>query len=158
MDWFAKAFVKSALAWLGLGITLGVAMAAYPPWVIYRTAHFHMNLLGFVAMMIFGVAYHVMPRFTGHPLHSRRLAAVHFVVANVGLALMVGGFAAVPHVGRTGRLVVAAGGALSAAGAYTFIYNLWRTIDGRAAREVARQAARRQADGPAARRLPVAGR
>jgi cbb3-type cytochrome oxidase subunit 1 len=54
-----------------------VAMAVHPAWAVYRTAHLHMNLLGFVAMMIFGVAYHVIPRFTGHSLHSRRLAAVH---------------------------------------------------------------------------------
>jgi cbb3-type cytochrome oxidase subunit 1 len=159
MDWFAKAFIKSALTWLGLGITVGIVMAIHPPWVVYRTAHFHMNLLGFVAMMIFGVAYHVMPRFTGHPLHSRRLAGVHVVVANAGLALMAGGFAATPHVASPARLLVAAGGILSAVGAYAFIYNLWRTIDGpTAARTATQRTATDRADVPAARRLPLARR
>ena len=66
MDWFAKAFIKAALVWLGLGVTLGVVMAVSPAAAVYRTAHLHMNLLGFVSMMIYGVAYHVIPRFTGN--------------------------------------------------------------------------------------------
>ena len=44
MEWFVRAFIKASLAWLGLGVTLGVAMAAHPAWVIYRPAHVHMNL------------------------------------------------------------------------------------------------------------------
>ena len=131
MDWFVRAFLKSSLAWLGAGVSLGIAMAVHPAWAVYRTAHLHMNLLGFVAMMIFGVAYHVIPRFTGHPLHSRRLAVIHWWLANAGLALFVAGLVMLPHtaVGMP-RVVVATGGILSAAASYAFVYNLWRTIDG----------------------------
>ena len=55
MDWFVKAFLKASLAWLALGVTLGATMAAHPAYTIYRPAHAHMVLLGFVTMMIFGV-------------------------------------------------------------------------------------------------------
>jgi len=72
VDWFVKRFLQAALVWLGLGVTLGVAMSVYPFFVIYRPAHMHMNLLGFVAMMIFGVGYHVIPRFFGQKLKYRR--------------------------------------------------------------------------------------
>ena len=72
MEWFVKAFLKASLAWLSLGVTLGVAMAAHPIWTLYRLAHVHMVLLGFVTMLIYGVGYHVIPRFTGSPLFSRR--------------------------------------------------------------------------------------
>ena len=132
MDWFVKAFLKASLAWLGAGVSLGVAMAVRPAWTVYRTAHLHMNLLGFVAMMIFGVAYHVIPRFSGHPLHSRRLAAIHWWLANSGLAVFVAGCVMLPHTafGTLARVVVAAGGILSAGASYAFVYNLWRTIDG----------------------------
>ena len=105
-------------------------MAVDPSLVIYRPAHVHMNLLGFMAMMIAGVAYHVIPRFTGHPLHSRQLAGLHWWVANIGLAVFVLGFIARPHAFREGAVLLAAGGSLSALGAYVFAYNLWRTIDG----------------------------
>jgi cytochrome c oxidase cbb3-type subunit 1 len=142
MDWFVKAFLKASLAWLGAGVSLGVAMAVHPAWAVYRTAHLHMNMLGFVAMMIFGVAYHVIPRFTGHPLHSRHLAGVHWWLANGGLALFVAGFVMLPHTafGTVGRVVVSAGGVLSAAAAYAFIYNLWRTIDGTSSKLAANDA------------------
>ncbi|HEU4829720.1 MAG TPA: hypothetical protein VFT04_11060 [Gemmatimonadales bacterium] len=74
MDRFVRAFLRASLAWLGLGVTLGVARAVHPAWIAYRPAHLHMNLLGFVTMMIFGVALHVIPQFTGRPLHTVGLA------------------------------------------------------------------------------------
>lgn len=139
MEWFVKAFLKSSLAWLALGVTLGGAMAAYPPWIVYRPVHVHMNLLGFVTMMIYGVAYHVIPRFTGHPLHSRPIAVAQWWLANVGLAVMAVGFTLRARGGiDTATMVLGAGGVLSAAAAYGFVYNLWRTIDGRRPAHVAK--------------------
>jgi cbb3-type cytochrome oxidase subunit 1 len=130
MTWFVRAFLKSSLAWLTLGVTFGAVMAAYPAWTVYRLAHIHMLLLGFVAMMIFGVAYHVIPRFAGFQLHRADLARLHWWIANAGLLLMVAGFIARVHMAAIGTIVVATGGALSALGAYTFAYLIWRTIDG----------------------------
>lgn len=129
MDWFAKAFIKSSLSWLAAGATLGVTMALHPVWVVYRPAHLHMNLLGFVTMMIAGVGYHVFPRFVGQPLHSARLAVTHLVLANLGLALMVAGFVIRPSIPGLGTLVLGAGGTASAAAIYLFVYNVWRTLN-----------------------------
>ena len=136
MDWFVERFIKASLVWFGLGITLGAAMAVQPALIVYRVAHMHMNLLGFVTMMIFGVAYHVIPRFTGHPLYSRRLAGVHWWISNAGLALLVTGFALAPRIGPGSVTVLATGGILAASGGFVFIVNLWRTIDGPAAGRV----------------------
>ncbi len=130
MEWFVKAFLKASVAWLGVGVTLGVGMAVHPAWIIYRPAHVHMNLLGFVTMMIYGVAYHVIPRFTGHQLHARRLAGIQWWLANVGLLLMVTGFCLAPHGSPAAPLALGTGGVLSAIAAYCFVYNVWRTIDG----------------------------
>jgi cbb3-type cytochrome oxidase subunit 1 len=156
MDWFVKAFLKASLAWLALGVTLGVAMAAHPAWAVYRTAHLHMLLLGFVTMMIFGVAYHVIPRFTGHPLHARRAPGWHWWIANVGLVLMVVGFLLRPSVGAAATPVLAAGGVLAALGAYTFAYVMWRTIDGPAGLRRAAARAEERARASKSTRLPVA--
>jgi cbb3-type cytochrome oxidase subunit 1 len=156
MEWFVTRFLKASLAWFGAGITLGVLMAVRPAFAIYRTAHLHMNLLGFVAMMIFGVAYHVIPRFSGHPLHSRRLAGAHWWLANTGLALFVSGFILGPHVGRPALVLVALGGVAAAAGGYCFIYNLWRTLDGSAEARRALGKVAQSANSATARRLPVA--
>jgi cbb3-type cytochrome oxidase subunit 1 len=143
MDWFVRAFLKASLAWLAGGVTLGVAMAAHPVWSVYRVAHEHMNLLGFVTMMIYGVAYHVIPRFTGAPLHSRRLAALHLWASNLGLGAMVVGFM-LRASGATSTTVstclLAAGGMLSAAGAYVFVFNIWNTLNAERAAAAAAQA------------------
>ena len=130
MDWFVKAFIRASLAWFAAGVSLGLAMAIHPAWVVYRTAHLHMSLLGFVSMMIFGVAYHVIPRLSGQPLRTPRLAVAHWWLANLGLATFVVGLVLLPNTmfAAPARAVVAVGGLLSAAGAYTFVYNLWRTI------------------------------
>jgi cbb3-type cytochrome oxidase subunit 1 len=130
MEWFVKAFLKASIAWLAIGVTLGVAMAVHPQLIVYRPAHVHMNLLGFVTMMIYGVAYHVIPRFTGHQLHARRLAGLQWWLANIGLLLMVIGFCMAPHGIAAATPVLGTGGTLAAIAAYCFVYNLWRTIDG----------------------------
>ena len=131
MEWFVKAFLKASLAWLALGVTLGGAMAAHPAWIVFRPVHAHMTLLGFVTMMIYGVAYHVIPRFAGHPLHAPRLAVAQWWASNAGLATMAMGFA-LRALGSTcvATGILALGGAASASAAHAFVYNLWRTIDG----------------------------
>ena len=156
MEWFVRAFLKASLAWLALGVTLGAAMGAHPLWTVYLPAHLHMVLLGFVTMMIYGVAYHVIPRFTGHPLHNRRAGGVHWWLSNVGLALMVCGFVARVARPGMGTLVLSVGGTLSALGAYTFVYVIWRTVDGPAAMRKAEARARYAAVKTLAVSLPIA--
>jgi cbb3-type cytochrome oxidase subunit 1 len=149
MDPFAKSFIRASLLWFVAGITLGLAMAIHPAWVVYRPAHAHMNLVGFVVMMIFGVGYQMLPRFFGHPIHSRALATAHVWMANLGLAGLVAGFLLAPHIGSRSVPVTATGGLLWAAGAYGFVYNMWRTFD---AAERRRRTSARQRD---ARHLPT---
>ncbi len=129
MDWFTRLFVKSSLVYLGLGIIMGIWMGFSPNATIYRPAHAHLNLLGFVSMFIFGVAYHVVPRFSSHALHSRRMAEVHWWASNAGLVVLVFGFLFLPWM-PAAHAAVEAGAVLSALGAFLFIYNIWRTLDG----------------------------
>ena len=138
MEWFVKAFIRASLAWFALGITLGLAMAAYPPWAVYRPAHAHMNVVGFITMMVFGVGYQLLPRLFGAPLRHRALAIAHFWLANLGLAGMVTGFILAPHIGPRSAPVTATGGLLFAAGAFAFVYHMWRTFNTADARARAR--------------------
>lgn len=129
MEAFVRRFIRASLVWLGVGVLIGISMAFFPARALaYRPAHVHANLLGFVSMMIFGVAYHVIPRFTGNPLHNRRLGPVHLVAANLGLALLVSGWIVRVWAFGAGEALVRAGGAVSAAGVGLFIYNIWRTL------------------------------
>ena len=136
MDSYVRNMIRSALVWLGVGVLIGISMAFWPAGhILYKPAHAHANLLGFVSMMIFGVAYHVMPRFSGRPLKSIGLARLHVWIANVGLSLQTLGFVLRPHWRDPGMLGVAIGGSISAIGAFMFIYNIWLTIGKGTARE-----------------------
>ncbi len=149
MEPFVRRFIRSALAWFGVGGLLGLCLVADPMRAaIVRPAHVHANLLGFVSMMIFGVGYHVLPRFSGAPLHSRRAAAAHLWLANLGLAGLVAGWIIRAASATFGQILVAGGAAASAAGGALFIYNLWRTLDDAAEPmrlDTARPTLRRQA-------------
>jgi cbb3-type cytochrome oxidase subunit 1 len=134
MDWFIKAFIRASLAWFAAGVALGLAMAAHPIWVVYRPAHTHMNVVGFITMMIFGVGYQLLPRLFGHALWSRKLAIAHWWLANAGLAVMVAGFMTAPHIGARSAPITTTGGVLFVAGALGFVVNLWRTFDAADAR------------------------
>jgi cytochrome c oxidase cbb3-type subunit 1 len=134
MDTFVRRFIKSSLAWFAGGVLLGVAMAVKPDLVIYKPAHLHMNFLGFVTMMIFGVGYHILPRVAGSPLRWKWLASLHWWLANAGLALMVCGFFLRPWFNSPGQMVLAAGAVLSAAGALSFVANIWSSLNAGAVR------------------------
>lgn len=69
--------------------TIGVAMGLNWLPVYWRPAHAHLNLLGFVTSMIYGVAYHAVPRFRGVPFKRTRLALTQVIVATVGMLGMV---------------------------------------------------------------------
>lgn len=151
MDSFAKAFIRASLLWLVAGITLGLAMAIHPAWVVYRPAHAHMTLAGFVMMMIFGVGYQMLPRFFGHPIHNRVLASSHIWLANLGLGGLVAGFFLAPSIGAASVPVTAGGGLLWSLGAYGFVYNMWRTFSAADRRKKLNEAL------PSSRKLPTAG-
>lgn len=124
---YVRGFIRASLVWFAIGILIGVTMAFWPAGhIVYRPAHAHANLLGFVSMFIFGVAYHVLPRFVGRPLPSERMAMAHLWTQNAGLVLLVGGWLAGPTWTAAGRLLLVAGAAVSLVGVALFIVNAWR--------------------------------
>ncbi len=144
MDWYIKAFIRASLLWFAAGIVLGVAIAVEPNWVVYRPAHAHMNVVGFLTMLVFGVGYQLLPRLFGHPLRSTRLAIAHLYLANLGLAGLVLGFLIRPHGSFDSRWLTGTGGALYALGALLWVWNLWRTFDAADAKHRARVQANRK--------------
>lgn len=89
MDRFARNFIVASIVYLGLAAILGIAML-WDPWLLaLRFVHSHLNMLGWVSMMIFGVGYHVLPRFSGRPLRYPKIGELQFWTANVGLLGML---------------------------------------------------------------------
>ena len=86
MDKYAKAFVKSSLIYFGIGVIMGVWMILFPDVRFTLTrVHVHILLLGFMTMMIYGVGYHILPRFMGRPVYSHRLGNIQAWLANITL-------------------------------------------------------------------------
>ena len=124
-------FLKVGMAYFVLGALLGTLLAIPAtrdllygmPGAQWRLAHTHLNLAGFVIMVIFGIAYHILPRFAGKPLHSEAWAAAHFWIAALATAGMVAGWVA-----PAAALLLWTGSVAQFAGIVLGVVNLWLTI------------------------------
>uniref|UniRef100_E6QVI1 Cytochrome C and Quinol oxidase polypeptide I n=1 Tax=mine drainage metagenome TaxID=410659 RepID=E6QVI1_9ZZZZ len=84
--------------------------------------HGHIMLLGFILMFIYGIALHVLPRFSGQTLYSERMANWQLYLANAGLPLMIAGWLLWEN------WLVLIGGALSYVGIVLFSINIVMTV------------------------------
>jgi hypothetical protein len=90
MDRYTRGFVLASLFYLAAGGVLGLIMTVFPDsYPRVRFAHIHSLLGGFMAMMIFGVGYFILPRFAARALKWPSLVGVHFWLANASLLAMV---------------------------------------------------------------------
>ncbi|MDA8169692.1 MAG: hypothetical protein M0Z59_08380 [Nitrospiraceae bacterium] len=89
MDRFVKNFIFMSIVYLVLASFLGVAMLLDSDMLAWKFVHSHLMLLGWVSMMIYGVGYHILPRFAGRLLKSKAMAEVQFWLANAGLTGML---------------------------------------------------------------------
>ena len=86
MDATTRAFIYASLLYLALGALLGLGVGVAPEtFLAWRFVHVHLLLLGFMAMMVYGVGYFILPRFNVTTLRWPHLLPVHFWTANLGL-------------------------------------------------------------------------
>lgn len=110
-------FMLAALA-VVVGMIWGLQMAATQDHSL-KSAHAHLNLVGWVTMAIFGFYYRITPAASG-----TKLAQIHFWVALVGLVLMVPGIAIATSGGSEGMAI--AGSFLSFGSMLIFGYTVLR--------------------------------
>lgn len=121
-------FITSALIYALLGGLVALVRLALPdllPGNVPRI-HAHMMLLGFMLQFIYGIALHVLPRFSGYPLYSERMANWQLYGANVGLPLMLAGWFSWTE------WLVRLGGVVSYAAIVMFAVNILLTVKARA--------------------------
>jgi cytochrome c oxidase cbb3-type subunit 1 len=86
-------FVKFGL-WMGVLSGLLLALAALPPvsrvveFTWFGSGQIQLRLYGFAAMILFGAAYHLLPRVVGMDWPWPRLARAHFWLAVSGVLLL----------------------------------------------------------------------
>ena len=129
MDKSTVWFLYMSLAYLAAGVVLGLVMVFLPSatGTIYRV-HAHINLLGWVSMMIFGVAYHILPRFSGRPVKYPRLVWPHFWLSNVGLIGMAVAWVLGSGGSRSWEHLAGLFGLAASVGIGLFLFNMFSTI------------------------------
>jgi len=129
-------FIKCAMVYFLLAIVLGLHMAVSGTTYPYMPIHAHFNLLGWMSMMIYGVGYHILPRFSGKPLYSEKIAEWQFWLANVGLIGMALGWMVRSWQGDSSMLLIFA--IVEAVSSVMFVVNMFKTIKAAPALQVAK--------------------
>jgi hypothetical protein len=131
-----RRYLKTGIAFLGTGIAIGVWMLARRElWGVYpspyvASAHAHAILVGFVMMMILGVALWLFPRpEKGDARYSPAAAEAAYWLVALGTAARVAGELARPAVAAAWlRWAVVAAGVAQALGIALFFHTMWSRI------------------------------
>lgn len=135
MNPLVRRYLKTAIAFLLIGLALGFWMLlgrefGVPVAWRLRSAHTHALLVGFVLMMIAGVALWMFPRpRTGEATHQPLLAEIAWwgIAGGTGVRVL---FEAWPgtHVGFAWRAAIVVAAALQVSGLGLFFVALWPRI------------------------------
>ena len=131
-----RRYIKTSFVFLLTGLVLGgyiivseFVFGAYPP-RLFITAHVHLLLVGFLLMIVMGVATWMFPRpARDDPRYRPGLAGAVYWLMTGGTALrsaaeILGGVSDAQAL----RLVIVAGGLAQLAAAGLFVLNMWRRV------------------------------
>ena len=136
MHSLVRRYLKTGIAFLTLGLLIGAWMMAErelwrrlpSPYVV--SAHTHAILVGFVMMMILGVALWLFPRpAKDDARYSPRAAETAYWLVGGGTAVRVAG-----ELARSGsdaawlRIATLGAGLVQIAGLFVFFYTMWSRI------------------------------
>jgi cbb3-type cytochrome oxidase subunit 1 len=129
MDKFVRRFIIMSIVYLGVAAVVGIAMLGSEKAMALKFVHSHLNMLGWVSMMIYGVGYHILPRFMGRALYSTKLGEAQFWTANIGLMVMLL-FYTINIYNPSNALVAVtvAAGVLELVSIFLFFYNMLKTL------------------------------
>ena len=129
MDKFVRGFIVMSIVYLGISTVLGLVMLGNPNMLAIKFVHSHLNMLGWVSMMIYGVGYHILPRFMGRPVYSAKLGETQFWLANVSLVGMLAFYCV--NVFNPASLYLTLAvlfGVVQAASIFLFFFNMLMTL------------------------------
>lgn len=119
-------FIRCAMIYFLLAILLGIMMSVTGPVYPWMPIHVHFNLLGWMSMMVYGVGYHILPRFSGRPLWSDKLSYWQLWLANIGLIGMAIGWGA--GSAGNGPVVLLVFSVVESVSIVFFVLNMLKTI------------------------------
>ena len=129
MDRFVRNFIIMSIVYLGVAALVGIAMLGSEKAMALKFVHSHLNMLGWVSMMIYGVGYHILPKFMGRQMYSKKLGEAQFWIANIGLVAMLVFYTLNVYAPSDAyMLVTVAAGAIELVSVFLFFYNMLMTI------------------------------
>ena len=129
MDKFVKGFIVMSVVYLGAAAVMGILMLANPNVMALKFVHSHLNMLGWVSMMIYGVGYHILPRFMGRPLYNNKIGEIQFYLANISLVSMLLFYTLnVYNPSDVYKTITVVSGAVQAITIFLFLYNMLMTL------------------------------
>jgi cytochrome c oxidase cbb3-type subunit 1 len=133
MDKFVKNFIAMSMVYLFAASLLGLGMLASPKLMLLKFVHSHLMLLGWVSMMIYGVGYHILPRFAGKLIKTPGLCNLQFWLANIGLLGMLAFYTVAAYAGQNDVLMAGTVGfgIMEAVSIALFFYVMMVTVFGK---------------------------
>ena len=130
MDRFVKNFIIMSIVYLVVASVFGILMLGHPSLLSLKFVHSHLNMLGWVSMMIYGVGYHILPKFSGRFLKSPKMGEVQFWLANISLIGMLVFYSLETFSAEKGTYtgLTVAFGLLQAVSIFLFFYNMLATM------------------------------
>jgi hypothetical protein len=127
-----RRYVKTSLVFLVVGLALGAYIVvaqfiagSYPPRLLV-TAHAHLLLVGFMLMIVMGVATWMFPRAARDVRYRPAVAELIYWTMTVATAVRAAAEIAAPLTGSAAvRVTIAIGGLGQLAGAVLFVVNIW---------------------------------
>jgi cbb3-type cytochrome oxidase subunit 1 len=131
-----RRFIKTAIAFLVVGLAIGTRILIRreiflrPPSLYEVSAHTHAILVGFVMMMILGVALWLFPRAErGEQQYDPRLTAAAYWLLTIGTAARIASeLARAYSTALWLRSAVVTGGLAQFAGIALFFFTMWPRI------------------------------
>ena len=129
MDKFVKGFIVMSIVYLGAAAILGIFMLWNQNIMGLKFVHSHLNMLGWVSMMIYGVGYHILPRFMGRALYCTRIGETQFYLANLSLVAMLLFYTLNAYDPGTGyRTLTVVAAVVQVLSVFLFFYNMLMTL------------------------------
>jgi cbb3-type cytochrome oxidase subunit 1 len=131
-----RRYVKTSFVFLAVGLLLGgwivigeFAAGVYPP-RLHITAHVHLLLVGFMLMLVMGVATWMFPRPARDDTRYRPgLAEAVYWIMTLATAVRAAAELSAPYWAATvPRLLIVVGGLGQLAGAALFVVNMWPRV------------------------------
>ncbi len=136
MSLLTRLFIRTSFVYLGIALAEGILLAGQPfwnsalPFAILFQGYIHLLTVGWLTLLIFGVAHWMFPRYTSEQPHgSEGQNWAAYILLNLGLVMRLVGEPLQdlsPQAFWNWFLVVSA--MLQWLGGMIFILNLWKRV------------------------------